>query len=257
MDIWVAESFQPYAFLLAGRRRTSPSVPTNSDDSSPGHPTPLQNPVIAPSLFSGTEHGYALGGRLEFLVPPRIKPVDAVDPRISGHCLFVGHLKFETAPADIRWLLKRLCGVTALSAEVRGSGCCMVHLATEADEDAVRTLNGRVLFDHDGVWFANDAAATSVLADYVDVVLPRRLHASKHGRQRPSLRLPRDTLVVEEPRSNGRPNRRTTPLPPNSRPKTASRRTDGHSIAARNPAPPPYSQFSHSLRPCVAPLLVF
>lgn len=198
------ESFQPYAFLLEGRRGRTSSL-SSTDESNTGLQTPPQGPqYVADSPRSSTsdvpsEHGKYLAGHLELVVPPRITPVEGAELPTSSHCLFMGHLKFETTPADVRWMLKRLCGVTALRAEFRGNGCCVVYLASEADEMAVRSLNRRVLFDHNGVWFARTAAAVDVLMDYVEKILPRL--CGKYGRHRPCLRLPRDSLVVEDSRS--------------------------------------------------------
>jgi hypothetical protein len=251
MHIVCAPSFQPYAFLLTGRRSVSLAA-SSSDDSSTGHRTPVQSESPTPPfhdvLLAATEHGKFLGQSLELVLPPRIKPVDNyAEAPSSEFCLFIGHMRFETTPADVRWLLKRLCGVTALRAEIRGAGCCMVHLASDTDVESVRALNGRVLFDHDGVWFARDDAAVSLLAGYVERILPRL--SGKHGSQRPSLRLPRDTLVVEEPRfqkkltlrrasaagsatTSSSPTR-TAPATPKSCSRGASRI---HTVA-----PPPYS----------------
>jgi len=193
--------FQPYAFLLAGRRRRCSSTTSHSEDSpadSTGFRTPPQHASDSPRTTAadlGSEHGKFLEDRLDFIVPPRINPVDTTDLPTSEHCLFLGHLKFETTPADVRWLIKKLCGVTPLKAEFRGNGCCVVYLANESDELAVRGLNRRVLFDHGGVWFARTAMAVDVLMDYVEKVLPRL------GGRRRCLRLPRDSLVVEESRS--------------------------------------------------------
>lgn len=193
--------FQPYAFLLAGRRRGSSTTSHSTEDSptgSTGYRTPPQRPSDSPRTPAadlGTEHAKFLEDHLDFIVPPRINPVDTSDLPTSEHCLFLGHLKFETTPADVRWLIKKLCGVTALKAEFRGNGCVVVYLANEKDELAVRGLNRRVLFDHGGMWFARTAKAVDVLMDYVEKVLPRL------GGRRRCLRLPRDSLVVEESRS--------------------------------------------------------
>jgi hypothetical protein len=230
-------SFQPYAFLLAGRRRTSSgaSIP---DDNSNGFHTPPQGPQDSPRSSApelASEHAKYLGGHLEFVVPPRINPVENAELPTSSHCLFLGHLKFETSPADVRWLLKRLCGVTVLRAEFRGNGCCVVYLASENDEMAVRSLNRRVLFDHNGVWFARTAAAVDILLDYVEKVLPRL--CGKYGRHRPCLRLPRDSLVVEDSRSGKKSNRRTSHAD-----------SDTSSMVRRAPAP--LSASSMSPRDC-------
>jgi len=193
--------FQPYGFLLTGRRRGSSTTSHSGEESSStstGFRTPPQRPSDSPRTAAadlGSEHGKFLEDQLDFVVPPRINPVDTTDLPTSEHCLFLGHLKFETTPADVRWLLKKLCGVTALKAEFRGNGCCVVYLANEKDELAVRSLNRRILFDHDGIWFARTAKAVDVLMDYVEKVLPRI------GGRRRCLRLPRDSLVVEESRS--------------------------------------------------------
>jgi hypothetical protein len=207
-------SFQPYAFLLEGRpRRLSTSSNEQSPDGSTGHRTPPQRPADCPQVLADTDltemHSKHLAQHLEFIVPPRINPVENSELPSSNYCLFLGHLKFETTPADVRWLMKKLCGVTPLKAEFRGNGCCVVYLATESDEMAVRSLNRRVLFDRNGVWFARTAVAVDVLMDYVEKVLPR---LGKRG----CLRLPRDSLVVEESRSGKkfrRPPMMSTPSP--------------------------------------------
>jgi hypothetical protein len=76
-----------------------------------------------------------------------------------------------------------------------------VHLANDHDVGAVRDLNRRVLFDHQGFWFARTGAAVDVLMNYVDQEMPKK---------KKSLHLPRDALVVEDSRSS-KQYRRSTP----------------------------------------------
>lgn len=198
-----ADSFSPYAFLLhGGARRSSPGAvsgmgtpsTTNADVATPESATSSLH-----SVLSDTEHGRALAADLEFIVPPNIEAVDQELPA-SSRCLFMGHLRFETTTADVRWMIKSLTGVNPLRCDIRGNGCCVIYLLNDADVTAVRALNRRVLFDHHGFWFARTPEAVDVLMDYVEQQIPA-LNQMPSGKRR-ALRLPRDALVVEDSRSS-------------------------------------------------------
>jgi hypothetical protein len=197
-------AFQPYGFLLAGRRRSPCSSPDGCSTPSAGARTPPEGP--ADLAFMTTEHAKHLAEHLEFIVPPHINPVEHDNVHATGHCLFIGHLRFETTTADVRWMVHKLSGVIPVKAEVRGNGCCVVYLASEKDEREVQKLNRRILFDHQGIWFARTDAAVAALSDYVERVLP------KLGNRRRCLRLPRDSIVVEESRSAKKGPRRPSQL---------------------------------------------
>lgn len=208
-------NFQPYGFLLNPKPRKS-STPGpdflahsggNSLDS-PGFTTPHQaceradsppTPVsleATSSAISVSEHGRFLGEKLDFIVTPTdLRYVDH-DVTPKARCLFIGQLRFETSAEELRFLIERLAGATPLRAEARGPGCFVVYVGSEADEVLVRTLNRRLLFDHNGVWFARTPDATEILLDYVETTLPT-LRSSR----RRALRLPRDCIVVEDSRT--------------------------------------------------------
>lgn len=198
------EKFQPYGFLLHGGRRPSHSqshtqsglgTPTQNTPPGSAFPSPPASPsdMIGMSLLVDTEHGKALAEHLDFVVPPLITPVPDQEMPTSARCLFLGHLRFETTTAEVRWLIKKLCGVNPMRADIRGNGCCVVHLASDADVLAVRGLNRRVLFDHQGFWFARTGTAVDTLMNYVDQEMPKK---------KKSLHLPRDALVVEDSRAS-------------------------------------------------------
>lgn len=221
-------SFQPYGFLLNGGRRLSGVISAGASD---GSRTPPVDPVDPWVAGYKPEHAF-LAGSCEYIVPPKINPVEHETP-LRARTLFVGQLKFETTPAEVRWIIHSLLGVTALKVDARGPGCFVVYLATEADELAVRTLNRRILMDHTGFWFARTQDGCDAMIDYVEKVLPRL----GLGNKKRSLHLPRDCIVVEESRSR----RRKTAGPPpmnkewfNSTPNSSSR------FLASSP-PSPYS----------------
>lgn len=125
-------------------------------------------------------------------MPPSLSPVEHETPA-NARTVFLGHMRFETTPAEVRWIVRKLTGVTPLKAEPRGKGCFLLHLASEADEGAVRGLHHRILMDHHGVWVARNAQEQQVLADYVEFVL------TKNNRNLKRLHLPKDCVCVETP----------------------------------------------------------
>ena len=191
-------SFQPYGFLLRPQQQRRGSNPP-----SPTHPQ--QDAAYEPRLLAETEHGAYLGHACDFIVPPEITPTDPAELPASSRCLFIGHLRFETTTADVRWIVKKLTDVNPLRADIRGNGCCVVYLASEADANAVRLLSRRILFDRHGFWFARTGDAVDIMMDYVEKVLPG---LGCTGAKRRSLRLPRDAIVVEDSRSS-KSNRRS------------------------------------------------
>lgn len=192
------DTFQPYGFLLRPRARRSPQKGPNDSASSDDHPPQPEQPYT-PALLSETEHGAYLAHACDYIVPPEISPTDPAELPASARCLFIGHLRFETTTADVRWIIKKLTDVNPLRADIRGNGCCVVYLSSEADADAVRLLSRRILFDRHGFWFARTGDAVDVLMDYVEKVLPA---LGCTGAKRRSLRLPRDAIVVEDSRSS-------------------------------------------------------
>lgn len=234
--------FQPYGFLLTGGRRGSQnSASASASPSASGLPTPRSATTPVDRATSETEHGKALADHLDFIVPPAIAPTDVEQPT-SARGLFIGHLRFETTAAEVRWLIKKLCGVNPLRADIRGNGCCVVYLATEADALAVRGLSRRVLFDHNGFWFARTADAVDTLLQYVEHEIPKK---------KKSLRLPRDAVVVEESRSakhfrrnnaNGNNNHNSTP---SNNPQHQQHRQHHHAGAPQQPVQPLLPEHLH------------
>lgn len=203
--------FQPYAFLMDGSHPSCVESGMSSweDRSSYGNtPADVATPSAgsAPEGMPGSEHAPYLQGQLEYIVPPTLNAVERETPA-NARCLFLGHMRFETTAAEVRWLVRRTTGVTPMKAETRGNGCYVVYLANEAEEAAVRTLHKRMLFDHEGVWFARNEKETQTLCDYVDHVLARGRRGAR------PLRLPKDCLVVEDPRSKAAP-KTAAPSPP-------------------------------------------
>jgi hypothetical protein len=116
--------------------------------------------------------------------------------------LFVGQCRFELSAGELHWLLEHLLGVCALKIEPRGPGCFVVVLRDEESSNKVLQLHRCVLFDHDGVWWADTAAAQQHLEAYV------RDFLSGHYTRRS--RLPRDTMIVERQRGSLNPLRTVT-----------------------------------------------
>ena len=193
-------SFQPYGFLLHPRDRRSPTKvnATAAESSDDEHPQQPEQPYT-PALLSETEHGAYLAHACDYIVPPQITPTDPAELPASARCLFIGHLRFETTTADVRWMIKKLTDVNPLRADIRGNGCCVVYLSSEQDANAVRLLSRRILFDRHGFWFARTGDSVDILMDYVEKVLPA---LGCTGTKRRSLRLPRDAIVVEDSRSS-------------------------------------------------------
>jgi hypothetical protein len=138
-----------------------------------------------------TEHGAFLDEKLEYIVPPSLSPIEHETPA-NARTVFMGHMRFETTAAEVRWIVRKLTGVTPLKAEPRGKGCFLLHLNSESDEAAVRGLHHRILMDHHGVWVARNAQEQQVLADYVEFVLTRNRNLKR-------LHLPKDCVCVETP----------------------------------------------------------
>jgi hypothetical protein len=111
--------------------------------------------------------------------------------------LFVGQCRFELSAGELHWLLEHLLGVCALKIEPRGPGCFVVVLRDEESSNKVLQLHRCVLFDHDGVWWANTAAAQHHLEAYV-----REFLSGNYTRRS---RLPRDTMIVERQRGSLNP----------------------------------------------------
>jgi len=183
-------AFQPYGFLLRPQQRRSSNSEQQQQE---------QNKPYVPRLLTETEHGEYLGQTCDFIVPPQITPTDPAELPASSRCLFIGHLRFETTTADVRWIVKKLTDVNPLRADIRGNGCCVVYLSSEQDANAVRLLSRRILFDRHGFWFARTGDSVDILMDYVEKVLPA---LGCTGTKRRSLRLPRDAIVVEDSRSS-------------------------------------------------------
>jgi len=209
-----------YDFLLRGRpaRKSTPpadflsvsdenslDLPTPGMHTPPHHaaertatpPTPTYlEPVRDQAAINASEHGRYLGTKLEFIVPQQVPEYPDVEANGRARTLFVGQLRFETTAHELRYLVELLTGVKTLKAEVRGAGCFVLYVSSELDETMVRALNRRLLFDHNGVWYARTADATEALLDFVEKTLP-----NLKGSKRRTLRLPRDCIVIEDSRT--------------------------------------------------------
>lgn len=149
-------------------------------------------------------HAVGLSGHCDFVqVPSGFEALVSEDAHLlaevlaSGQMvpppLFIGQVRFEMSAGELHWLLKRLCGVHTLKIEPRGLGCFCVVAKSSEDSDALLALHRRLLFDHQGVWYARTADESAVLESYVATTasrLPRRS------------RLPRDAMIVERQRGS-------------------------------------------------------
>ncbi|CCW71112.1 unnamed protein product [Phytomonas sp. Hart1] len=107
----------------------------------------------------------------------------------SSYTLFIGQVRFETTPAELLWMIRRVSGAYVCHFESRGAGCYIIHCRSETDLQLIRGIHKRVLFDIGGVWLARTAEEIDALCEYVSLdaaVLSRKAH------------LPRDSMVVEE-----------------------------------------------------------
>jgi hypothetical protein len=214
---------------IGGSLRVTANATGSSLRNSPYAMTPHGARTPGGTIAHKTEHGEYLEDKLEYLVPPTLNPVERETP-VSARCVFMGHMKFETTAAEVRWLIRKLTGVTPLKAEPRAKGCFLVHLATEADETAVRGLHRRMLMDHHGVWVARNASEAQTLSDYVSFVLSRSNKASQKR-----LRLPKDCVTVETPHQQPS----AVPNPPGSAPHTPTGFAE-HTQAFGSPFGPPH-----------------
>ena len=178
---------------------------------SPYDPTPVCR-TPGGSILGDTEHGEFLAEKLEYIVPPAINAVEReVAP--TGFAVFMGHMKFEPTAAEVRWIIRKLTGVTAVKAEPRSKGCFLVQVANEHDERIVRTLHRRLLMDRTGFWYARDANEQQDLSDYIE-------HVVNPGPKK-RLRLPKDCVTVETPHS--------TPVPPSALQQPQQQQPQQHS----------------------------
>lgn len=127
--------------------------------------------------------------KLEFIQAPHVTSAGA--PMINQPCyrVFIGQVRFETTAAEMRWLIHYLTGISAIKVEVRGMGCFMAYFSTYDEVHRVCELRFRLLFDHNGVWFARHPEQAEILQRYVSC------YVSSIGR---GFRLPKDMMVIEE-----------------------------------------------------------
>jgi len=150
----------------------------------------------------------ALLGRCEFISIPVIDAVDRCNqPPDTPHRLFLGQIRFETTPAQMRWLLWKVACIEAVKVEptVRSQGCFIVHLKSAEDVNRVRALHKRLLFDHLGAWFARDTNECDLMQQYLESIAPYQ------GRW---YRLPKDSMVVEQQKNVHYRNVSPPPPPP-------------------------------------------
>jgi hypothetical protein len=180
---------------------TDTSTPFGMSPTGPEHVKPtlaawdssLRNGI---STIRGPQHGYLIGQCefLDFNAECRIEQFP-VTGRLNK--LFVGHVTFEITAPQLRWIIQNLIGVTCGKIEPRGLGCYMVFLQNDDDQQKLKALHKRALFDENGVWFARTELQEGILNHFATTYLagihshlPRGLivvHAEvarKHNRNR-------------------------------------------------------------------------
>jgi hypothetical protein len=156
---------------------------THSNSHTQQHPSaPL---TVAPE---GAYHT-ALFGQCEWIQPPPVPLVDQPTPAFPCYRLFLGQIRFETTPAEVKWIVQYVTGVQALKVESRGIGCFLAYFQTYDDMVTTQQLHKRILFDHSGIWFARTDEQSQAMQNYVRQAL---------GRIGRGFRLPKDMMVVEE-----------------------------------------------------------
>lgn len=180
----------------------------------------------------------AMVNHCEFLQPPNISPIERALPNKPTFHRFIGQVRFECTPGEMRWIIRRTCGVTALKLEPRGPGCFVAYFSTQEDAELVQQLNKRLLFDHTGVWFARTPAQTEIMQNYVHNSL---IYAGR------GFRLPRDTIVVEEEKGSRhspdqQPSQVRSPLQTGTLPSWRKRFGRTSPPAMQACPPPPYAQ---------------
>jgi hypothetical protein len=147
-------------------------------------------------------HASYLGGKVEYLEMPQgqAAEISTAAQWNRSHKVFIGHVKFEINADGLRWMIYMLTGVQAGKVEVRGMGCFMVFFASAEDVFRVRGLHKRVIFDTQGIWFAQDSTQEQVLHHYATNVAPS-VHA----------KLPKGLMVVDEETSRRRTRKHKTP----------------------------------------------
>jgi len=164
----------------------------------PYDPTPRNSPTNQDEEFVYANIAHAsLMGKCEFVVVPVIEAVDRYSSPDTPHRLFLGQIRFEMTPAQMRWLLWKVACIEAVKVEptARSQGCFIVHLKCAEDLNRVRALHKRLLFDHSGVWFARDSFECDLMQQYLDSIVPYQ------GR---GYRLPKDSMVVEQQKNQYR-----------------------------------------------------
>ena len=153
-------------------------------------------------IINAPVHASYLGGKAEYLEMPQgqAAEISTAAQWNRSHKVFIGHVKFEINADGLRWMIYMLTGVQAGKVEVRGMGCFMVFFASAEDVFRVRGLHKRVLFDTQGIWFAQDSAQEQLLHNYAQNVAPS-VHA----------KLPKGLMVVDEETSRRRTRKHKAP----------------------------------------------
>lgn len=153
-------------------------------------------------IMNAPVHASYLGGKAEYLEMPQGQQaeISTAAQWNRSHKVFIGHVKFEINADGLRWMVYMLTGVQAGKVEVRGMGCFMVFFASAEDVFRVRGLHKRVLFDTEGIWFAQNSAQEQLLHNYAQNVAPS-VHA----------KLPKGLMVVDEETSRRRTRKHKAP----------------------------------------------
>jgi len=189
------------------------SPPKGGMPQSPNNTSNREMPPTYEEAYTRAAVHISLSGRCAFVpIPLEVPPYREIpieDPSTLPPPLFLGQLRFETTASEIRYLLHQLSGVEPLRIEPRGNACWVAQLKCELDNDAVRLLHKKVLFDIPGVWVAETTAEVDALRQYTGLQLAQ-MSRKAH--------LPRDCLVVEEARAPNAPSPNIGPSTPSSLP---------------------------------------
>lgn len=134
----------------------------------------------------------ALVNRMEFIQPPAVREAGTFPPstRSTNYLrVFIGQCRFESTPAELRWLVHYLTNVQPVKVELRGTGCFMAYVQNYEEVYALLNLKEKLLFDHTGVWYARDEEQASFLRRYV------QSYVAGIGK---GFRLPKDMVVLHD-----------------------------------------------------------
>ena len=128
---------------------------------------PLRQLMNAPCV-----HHEALIGHIRYLPMEsclsRNLPSAGADRTMKHLRLFVGQVRLEITASQLAGICHVLAGVTLIAAEPRGPGCFFAYVKKKADLSRVGKLHNAILFDNNGIWYAETADERRLLQEYTN-----------------------------------------------------------------------------------------